>query len=64
MGLAPILAGYGGTPEPKHKTPEELAKEREELNRRVQENINAIMKWTAPKNLGQVPADAIREDHK
>ena len=41
-GLALVLAGCGSPPEPKQKTPEELAKEREEFNRKMQENIDAI----------------------
>ena len=64
MGLVLVLAGYGSAPEPKPKTPEQLAKEKEEFNRRMQENIDTILKRTAPKNPGQVPPDSVPGDNK
>ncbi len=57
--LALVLVGCGSPPEPKQKTPEELAKEREKLNRKRQENIDTIMKRTLPKNPGQDLPDAV-----
>ena len=64
VGLALVLAGCGSAPEPEPKTPEQLAKEREELNRKLQENINKAFERTAPKNPGQVPPDSVPGDRK
>ena len=59
-----FLAGCGSAPEPEPKTPEQLAQEREELNRKIQENIKKAFEETAPKNPGQVPADAVPGDRQ
>ena len=67
VGLALGVAGCGSAPEPQPKTPEQIAEEKAEFDRRMKENIDAIMKRTAPKNPGQVPPDAVpgdRERHR
>ena len=56
-GLALVLAGCASAPEPKPKTPEQIAEEKEEFDRRMKVNIDAIMKRNAPKNPGQVPGE-------
>ena len=64
VGLALGIVGCGSAPEPEPKTPEQLAKEREELNRKLRENIQKAFEQTAPKNPGQVPADAVPGDRQ
>ena len=59
-----FLAGCGSAPEPKPKTPEQLAQEREELNRKLRENVQKAFEQTAPKNPGEVPADAVPGDRQ
>lgn len=63
-GLALVLVGCGSAPEPPAKTPEQIAEEKVEFDRRMKENIDAIMERTAPKNPGQVPADAVPGERK
>lgn len=64
VGLALGFSGCGSAPEPKEKTPEQIAEEKAEFDRRMKANIDAIMKRTAPKNPGQVPADAVPGERK
>ena len=65
VGLVLGVVGCGWNPPPEpEKTPEQIAKEREELNRKIQENINQVLERTAPENPGQVPADAVPGDRQ
>lgn len=63
LALGVCGCGWSPPPEPE-KTPEQIAKEREELNRRLQENVRKAFEQTAPKNPGQVPADAVPGDRQ